>query len=272
MMGRTATFLIDSGSAGNIISKKFLLKGNIDPQPSDHEIIYPNGTKQNADQIPCQKLKIDKYEDELDFFVVDTQSKKFDVILGKPWLEQYNPMINWKTHCVSFTQNGNCVTLSPETARSVDLCTATQFKRAVKKGLPHFIAIPSESRGAEVKSMCHEDHEKAIHEANTEKKCGKSLVAEKGSSHGEVNPTIKMPDRMGGHSQTTLTSISRKGKDDHPREKIPFGAWNIDCDGTHCEIGDSVKIQDSARKKPSIRVQGCTSRRVTSRSSSRKIC
>ncbi len=71
-------------------------------------------------------------------------------------------------------------------------------------------------------------------------------MAEKGSSHGEVNPTIKMPDRMGGHSQTTLTSISRKGKNDHPREKFPFGAWNIGCAGAHREIGDSVMIQDSA--------------------------
>ncbi len=134
MMGNAAAFLIDSGSASNIISKKFLSKRNIDPQPSDHDIIYPNDTKQNADQIPCQKFKIDKYEDELDSFVVDTQSKKFDVILGKPWLEQYNPMINWKTHCVFFTQNGKCITLSPESARSVDLCTA-QFKRAVKNRL-----------------------------------------------------------------------------------------------------------------------------------------
>ena len=183
------------------------------------------------------------------FLVVDTQSKTFDAILGKLWLEQYNPMINWKTHRVYFTQKVKCITLSPESARSVDLCTATQFKRAVKKKLPHFIAIPSESWGAETKSTCYKEHEKANHESSTEKKYGKSLVAEKGSSHGEVNPTIKMPDRMGGHSQTTLTSISRKGKDDHPREKVPFGAWNIGCDGAHREIGDSVnevKIQDSA--------------------------
>jgi len=109
--------------------------------------------KTGRGKFPCQKFNIGEYEDKLDFFVVDLQSKKFDIILGKPWLVKYNPMIDWETHCISFMQGEKYIILNPESTRSIDLCTATQFKRAVKKGLPLFIAIPSESRGAETKSV-----------------------------------------------------------------------------------------------------------------------
>jgi hypothetical protein len=103
-MGKPASILIDSGSGGNIVAKKFLSNKENKFQSSDYEVIYPNGTKQVVENLPCQKFNIGEYEDKLDFFVVDLQSKKFDIILGKPWLVKYNPMINWETHCISFMQ------------------------------------------------------------------------------------------------------------------------------------------------------------------------
>ena len=102
------TALIDSGAQGNFISHKLVEKhnlhrkslpkpiplGNVDGTPNKHGDIteYVN-TKVVIDERQCQ----------IKAFVTDTGKR--DMILGYPWLEKYNPDINWTTKIFSWKQN-----------------------------------------------------------------------------------------------------------------------------------------------------------------------
>ena len=94
--------LIDSGAMGNFISK----------QAADHfsfslhdvsniPIVFVNsavGACNKAALAAC--LRFEDHEEKIDLQVVSLPHH--DIILGKPWLEKWNPAINWCTHQISF--------------------------------------------------------------------------------------------------------------------------------------------------------------------------
>ena len=114
--------------------------------------------------------------------------------------------VNWKTHCMRLCKQGKHIEM--KLTNAVNFCLAPQYREpqrlslilsqslrwvgiwkqlyvardARKKGPPYFIAIPSESWGAETKStVCYEKHETAIMNPTPKRSLGNPCVSGKES-------------------------------------------------------------------------------------------
>ena len=96
------TILIDSGAMGNFVSQ----------QAADHfsfalhhvsniPIVFTNGATGTCNKAASAAyLCFENHEEHIDLRVVSLPNH--DIILGKPWLEKWNPTINWQTHQITF--------------------------------------------------------------------------------------------------------------------------------------------------------------------------
>ncbi len=64
------------------------------------------------------------------FFIADTPDSKHDMILGMPWLKQYNPTIDWTKKTISVkTNNGATIiqsTIAPPSNTAVSIGSTTK--------------------------------------------------------------------------------------------------------------------------------------------------
>ena len=96
----TITTLIDSGAQGKFLDKKLALKENWALTKLKQPIIVRNvdGTKNRAGLIEYStwmNLKVGNKDMKTRFLVTDLGKEQ--MILGLPWLKEYNPKINWAT-------------------------------------------------------------------------------------------------------------------------------------------------------------------------------
>ncbi|KAF9176483.1 hypothetical protein BGZ50_000557, partial [Haplosporangium sp. Z 11] len=103
--GRPARILIDGGAEGNVISSTFCKNNNVElihsiPIP----IILPNGSASLSYHQAAFSIARDAYNDRLSAIVYPL--KKYDLIIGKPWLMEVNPIIDWKTNDLHFQHEG----------------------------------------------------------------------------------------------------------------------------------------------------------------------
>jgi Retroviral aspartyl protease len=96
--GHRAKILVDGGSMGNFISSQIVNKLSLlTHHVSGFSILFPNG-----ESSPCNKevintyLQIQDHEEVINLKVAPLPHH--DIILGKPWLEKWNPDINWRTN------------------------------------------------------------------------------------------------------------------------------------------------------------------------------
>lgn len=102
--GRSAVFLIDSGATGNFVSSSFVTKSKLSLIESDSlaPVSLADGRAQPAEGILSEAVTIGKvYRDRLNLAATSLQG--YDVILGMPWLQHYNPTIDWRGASISFT-------------------------------------------------------------------------------------------------------------------------------------------------------------------------
>ena len=93
--------LIDSGT---FIDKKFTQQNGIALIPIEKLIQAFNvdGTKNNTGTIEhCAWLKIQMGKKKISIRFLATELEKEKMILGLPWLKQYNPKINWNTGTIN---------------------------------------------------------------------------------------------------------------------------------------------------------------------------
>ena len=106
--GQAVNILLDSGAAGNFISKSFidefkLIAKKKDPSEPVTQALMADGTAYDMDQsVPRVKIKIKNYRDTVDLDVVPLDSA-YQVILGQPWLSRINPRIDFEQKTVAFT-------------------------------------------------------------------------------------------------------------------------------------------------------------------------
>jgi len=95
MGGQTIRVLLDSGATSNFVSKSFVVNNQLKTtsKPS-YTLAMADGSQAACTQV-LQKatLKLNKLKVKLNLDVVDI--KRYDVILGIPWLHAFNPEINW---------------------------------------------------------------------------------------------------------------------------------------------------------------------------------
>src|SRR5215203_2057794 len=94
--------LIDSGAMGNFVSKQAADRFSFAlHHVSNIPIVFANGATGICNKAASAAyLCFENHEEHIDLQVVSLPHH--DVILGKPWLEKWNPSINWQTHQISF--------------------------------------------------------------------------------------------------------------------------------------------------------------------------
>ncbi|KAG0195551.1 hypothetical protein BGX28_001118, partial [Mortierella sp. GBA30] len=98
---RPAKILIDGGAEGNVISSKLCSENAIPLKDSvPIPIVLPNGSASLAHHIADFTLERDAVS------AIVYPLKKYDLILGKPWLTDMNPHIEWRSSELHFTYNG----------------------------------------------------------------------------------------------------------------------------------------------------------------------
>ena len=98
--------LIDCGSSGNFICTDFVNRHGLKTKPIRNQqvINLADGHKQYTNvNVPHVKLNLQSYTDDLTLTAIPL--KGYDVILGMPWLEEHNVVLDWKKKGVMFEHN-----------------------------------------------------------------------------------------------------------------------------------------------------------------------
>ena len=110
---KTVLVLIDSGCSTNFVSTALVHKMNLPtvPSPRHFDVELADGSLSHCTTlVPKLSIRIQKYRDKIDFDIMPLS--RYDMILGQPWLYEYDPLISFRNHSLQFVQNGNLVELS----------------------------------------------------------------------------------------------------------------------------------------------------------------
>src|SRR5215469_364469 len=108
--------LIDGGAHGNYISEEIAQAAQI-TLDSGHPrtLTVADGRNYRGHLAPDVTLNVHSYHDKVDFISAPIVHH---AILGKPWLEAYNPEIDWTRNSVSFQdKDGTPGTSDPRTPK-----------------------------------------------------------------------------------------------------------------------------------------------------------
>jgi gag-polyprotein putative aspartyl protease/Zinc knuckle len=103
--GKSAWILIDSGATENFVDESFVKENQVPIQPTPKlNVQMANGHGHNITNIiNSQQLTIQTYHtNNLSAYVMPLQ--RYDLILGKPWLNETNPIIDWPKNTVIFAK------------------------------------------------------------------------------------------------------------------------------------------------------------------------
>ena len=94
--------LIDSGAMGNFVSQQAADRFSFAlSHVSNIPVVFANGATGNCNKAALAAyLRFNNHEERIDLRVVSLPHH--DIILGQPWLEKWNPEINWRDHEISF--------------------------------------------------------------------------------------------------------------------------------------------------------------------------
>ena len=101
--GIAVTFLIDSGASECFLSTAFVKKKNIKTRKTKAElnIQLADGTVRVSNLIVEEAcVTIEEHAEFIDFSVIGLP--KYEAILGKPWLNRWNPVIDWKENSLAW--------------------------------------------------------------------------------------------------------------------------------------------------------------------------
>ena len=98
--GRPASFLVDSGATHDFVAQRF-----VDSENSAESVRCRSHTVWMADGRACPttqelsgRLQLGAFSEERLLLVCPFEG--YDVVLGKPWLTDHNPLVDWKCHTV----------------------------------------------------------------------------------------------------------------------------------------------------------------------------
>lgn len=105
----SAIVLVDCGATGNFVSSSFVRQHQLSvtaPASEAPLVTLANGTsKSSPGTLVAAPVRIGSYTDSLSFIV--TELDGYDVILGMPWLSQYNPTVDWRGATLSFVDRSS---------------------------------------------------------------------------------------------------------------------------------------------------------------------
>ena len=116
--------LIDSGADGKFLDKKFALENKMALTKLKRPIVPYNvdGTKNKAGAIEYSTwLKIKMEDKVMNIRLLITDLGKETIILGLPWLQQYNPTIDWAKGTIDLTTVKSQSTFREVLLQKIDL-------------------------------------------------------------------------------------------------------------------------------------------------------
>ena len=148
--GKPVTVMIDSGSAGNFISREAAKRLGMAklPYTSNVNVRLADGSKLPLTwRTPQFRFQLGDHQEQLHLLGLPLQGH--EIILGRPWLRQWNPHIDWSNDAINFPERrrqGARVTPAPAPVAREPiegrLISALQVKRATKRGeVRSFLAI-----------------------------------------------------------------------------------------------------------------------------------
>ena len=107
--------MIDSGATGNFMSQRFVKSKGIATQEKNdgYELIAVDGSRLpdvDSETIPLP-MAIQQHHEEVTFDISDMASH--DVVLGMPWLEKHNPVMDWKKGVLRFARCDCVIDIQP---------------------------------------------------------------------------------------------------------------------------------------------------------------
>lgn len=102
--------MIDSGSSGNFVAESWVRQQDLKTIENPCRISLADGSFQDTNEkLPSSTLKIGAYETRIEPIVAKIS---YDVILGRPWLNQNNPKIDWPSGTVTIKTHERTSTLN----------------------------------------------------------------------------------------------------------------------------------------------------------------
>ena len=106
------TFLIDSGASECFLSTAFVEKNKVKTRKTKEKlkIQLPDGPVRFSDLMVEQAFVVfNKHAEFIDFSVIGLP--KYEAILGKPWLNRWNPEIDWKRNSLAWKMGSRIITV-----------------------------------------------------------------------------------------------------------------------------------------------------------------
>jgi hypothetical protein len=122
----SALCLLDSGATTNFIDQQFVLRHAIPTQTMNHaqQIIMGDGSQRQTDQMTAPLSLVRGSYSHPGVVLVVVPLSGCDVVLGRPWLEEENPLIDWSlpsvhigTHCIQQSNSDINCKLHPTLAK-----------------------------------------------------------------------------------------------------------------------------------------------------------
>jgi hypothetical protein len=147
--GIDTRILIDSGASCNFISQHLLhsLKHSPSPLPHPLSVKLPKGAPITCTHVLHNaQVTIDTLTFHDSFYVLSMEG--LEVVLGKPWLNKYNPNIDWPTNSmvIKTPNREHFLVGGPKEDRhhdslSLNFISSKQVKKAMKDGDEAFLCI-----------------------------------------------------------------------------------------------------------------------------------
>ena len=151
--------LHDDGSTHDFISERLARKLNLTTIKCPFKVKSAfQGTRFNGiSMISDLPITLGAYTQKRSFLVAPLHST--DVILGMPFCHEHNPDIDYSTHTMKFTFNGQPITLTSDSqAESFPLLSHTQVKRALWKEHKAYMVYVIEVEQEQQPSLSPQQH------------------------------------------------------------------------------------------------------------------
>ena len=133
--GVPVKFLVDSGASGNFISEHLVNEHGLQVVKSHDKMqvhLADGSTRASNRLVQEAQVTFNEHAEFLDFRVM--KLPKYDAILGKSWLDRWNPDIDWREGTISLQVGNRMVILRSDKPTEGDLGLSSIFeKRAVSR-------------------------------------------------------------------------------------------------------------------------------------------
>ena len=132
VFGHTARVLLDGGSQGNFVSSHFVHAKRLRVNRKNNPNFIKMANGKNVEM--CDQMlfaKITRPDGVVESQPLGVVTLGFDVVLGKPWLTEHNPQIDWKTNTLYLNGKSWACTEQPKLPETV--LSAMRFAKLLKK-------------------------------------------------------------------------------------------------------------------------------------------